>query len=349
VQENASLGRIARLPFVLTWASERGFAQGQVDDYAALLETTFEAWLSGRGNDALAQSCRRLFASLSRSAQRRFLRMAGTRLEIVANGSRGEEFENNVFAQHLQAYFRHMQLSDDADPARRRIGVLPLAGPGEREIWVDASGIYVTPGMTATGAYDNEDMNDAIGRLRHSLGLVRSASEAAADLIESVIQVVILRQDGADPTGFGSSSWPGRAGLMALTNFQRHDLNDGWRADALVHESVHSLLYMIECHESFYTSETAGLGYHAVSPWSGKALHLHSFVHACFVWFGLWCFWDGAAASRCFADSTVDFFRSRARRGFNKDLLSRLGAGRHEVVLPVREAIGRIETIVGES
>jgi hypothetical protein len=131
--------------------------------------------------------------------------------------------------------------------------------------------------------------------------------------------------------------------MMALTNIHRRDLDPAWLMDALVHESIHSLLYNVESLEPFYVSANSQVAFTAESPWTGKKLYLHSFVHACFVWFGLWSFWSVATDSGHCRTLPTDFFRDRSRRGFGVDLLARLGAGREEVSQHVLQAIARME------
>jgi hypothetical protein len=340
------LSRIARIPLFLTWKRDRTFSQAVAAEHATLLKTTFESWLAENRDAASAQSCQALYSSLSPSAQVRFLRVAATGVKCVAPDLSGENFTSNFFDQHLRAQLRRCLI--DADGKRFDLGVLALGGVDERQIWVDAAGIYRLPGGAAFAPYTREDAHHAVSRLRRSLQLVGAVNKVAAKMIQDVIQVIILRQDTADPTGFSSSSWPGCAGLMALVNIQRRDLDNGWRVDALVHESVHSLLYMTECFEPFYSKETTPLAYRAVSPWSGRELNLHSYIHACFVWFALWCFWSLAATSKCFPPATIKFFQGRARHGFDTDLLSRLGPAQHEVAQSVRDVIGDMQKIVNE-
>jgi hypothetical protein len=59
-----------------------------------------------------------------------------------------------------------------------------------------------------------------------------------------------------------------------------------------------------------------------VSPWSGRTLHIHSFLHACFVWFGLSRFWEQAVADASLAQGEVDALRDQARLGFGRPALA---------------------------
>jgi hypothetical protein len=72
------------------------------------------------------------------------------------------------------------------------------------------------------------------------------------------------------------------------------------------------LIYKLELADSLYTDESQAKQLTTVSPWSGRTLLLHSFVHACFVWYGLWRFWSLCQN----VNDEVTMFREQARRGF---------------------------------
>ena len=63
-------------------------------------------------------------------------------------------------------------------------------------------------------------------------------------------------------------------------------------ADALVHEAIHAVVYRLELIEFLHLDDRASLAQQTTSPWSGRSLTLRSFVHACFVWYGLWHLWQ---------------------------------------------------------
>jgi len=65
-------------------------------------------------------------------------------------------------------------------------------------------------------------------------------------------------------------------------------------AEALIHESIHSYLYILDSCKTWMPSGnlTGLLGNKFISPWSGRALNLRNFLHAIFVWFGIYNFWQ---------------------------------------------------------
>jgi len=126
----------------------------------------------------------------------------------------------------------------------------------------------------------------------------------------------------------------GRVGLINV-------LSRGWNvaklSNAIVHEAIHSLIYKLELQHALYSDNDAPEKCTAVSPWSGRTLKLHSFVHACFVWFGLWCFWNKSEDQSAAALK----LKNRALTGFLAGpLLSSLSSESFAGIQPyVRDAI----------
>jgi HEXXH motif-containing protein len=162
--------------------------------------------------------------------------------------------------------------------------------------------------------------------------------------LRHALQTVLLRKV-ADQGSFASSSWPDRPGVIGIVNAHRPDLPGERLVDALVHESIHSLLYLVEAREPFYLSSVARRAYTARSPWTGRDLSLHSYVHACFVWFGLWNFWRQASRD---AEAAIiqNELANRARGGFRPRLLAALGDGETLVAPAVRGAVAAMEACV---
>ncbi len=96
--------------------------------------------------------------------------------------------------------------------------------------------------------------------------------------------------------------------------------------EVLVHEAIHTVLYMIEEVESWMPDDETALriGISVVSDWSGNKLSIRSYFQAIFVWFGLYNFWDMALRTgrydRLFAEKRLDFIRN----GFAKLRLERI-------------------------
>ncbi len=65
--------------------------------------------------------------------------------------------------------------------------------------------------------------------------------------------------------------------------------------ESLVHESIHSVLYMIDrlnqWQPDYDNLHIGEVGRNVESVWSGNMITIHSFLQACFVWYGLFEFW----------------------------------------------------------
>lgn len=102
-------------------------------------------------------------------------------------------------------------------------------------------------------------------------------------------------------------------GRMSVLNLHSNLWTTGKIMNSLVHESIHTLLYKLELQQPLYTNRQDAWRLQVTSPWSGRVLYLHSFVHACFVWFGLCNFWQLARPLH----SDWEAFFSTARSGFS--------------------------------
>jgi HEXXH motif-containing protein len=103
-------------------------------------------------------------------------------------------------------------------------------------------------------------------------------------------------------------------------------------ANALVHEAIHSLLYMVELMEPFYVFEDRA--FEVASPWTGNLLSLRSYVHACFVWFGLWNFWRAAIGSDALTGDEACGYVLRPSSGFKNGAFGETAAVLRRYVKP---------------
>jgi hypothetical protein len=106
-------------------------------------------------------------------------------------------------------------------------------------------------------------------------------------------------------------------------------------ADALVHEAIHSLLYMHETREPWIVDDRSVPRDAALeSPWSGARLTVRNFLQACFVWFGLAHFWARVEDGLSFRPDRVKEHAATARRGFLAGPLDRQLASYSNAIAP---------------
>jgi hypothetical protein len=152
----------------------------------------------------------------------------------------------------------------------------------------------------------------AKGRIENGLALVRSVSHCAATMVYNSVHVLNLRKLSDDETCTSSWSWRVLIGAAGLVNTHSPAWYPALLSEALVHEAIHQTIYKLELSESLFTDRKAASELTAVSPWSERTLKVTSFVHACFVWFGLWNFWRLCPEH---IEGVVDLM-SKAYRGF---------------------------------
>ena len=172
----------------------------------------------------------------------------------------------------------------------------------------------VTSAKETTVHHDYLDFTEAErllvqGRLQDAIDRIKQVSDAAAQMVALYVKVIIPFKVRL---GYGSTSersFPGRVLLQGTENVGIATI-----AAALVHEAIHQLLYTLEIEGVFVVREPGEL---ITSLWSGRGLELHSFIHACFVWYGLAHFWSFAQGRDVFDEDVVQRELARCRSGFS--------------------------------
>jgi len=129
---------------------------------------------------------------------------------------------------------------------------------------------------------------------------ISATSTLVADFVGKFVQVIVLRSDN-ERKAFSGGSSHGCIGRVVIGNPHLDFVSDVRLADALVHEAIHALLYMQLYRAPWGTSHGAyAPDVRVVSPWTGAALPVTSFLQACFVWYGLLHFWSLAHEAKTF-------------------------------------------------
>jgi len=152
------------------------------------------------------------------------------------------------------------------------------------------------------------DREIVVNRLDESLGRIADASEAAARLIKRFMKVVIPLRVAQGAGSNSKRSFPGRVVMRGVEN-----ADSAIVASGLVHESIHQFLYVLEFAGRFVLNEPPG---GVVSYWTGRKLPLDSFIHACFVWYGLANFWMRARMRKAFPEDVVNRELTKCLAGF---------------------------------
>jgi hypothetical protein len=186
-----------------------------------------------------------------------------------------------------------------------------------------------------------EELQFITRRLEQSLEQIGRISPTALAAVDALVQVISLVRAPKSLKGTQSFSNKPVLGRMGLANADSNRWTVSKIADAIVHEAIHALIYKIELTNCLYLDNSVEAeGFTAVSPWSGRTLPLHSFVHACFVWFGLWSFWGLASPE----ETEAEHLKNKAAHGFlSGHPLSCIPEAARERIRPeVRNAVDRM-------
>ncbi len=169
--------------------------------------------------------------------------------------------------------------------------------------------------------HNEEELSTIVGRLCAAIDEMTLQCPLAAATVKASVQVVSVVRAPQFPELTSSMSTRKIIGRMSLTNAHSSKWSIRRIENAMVHEAIHSLIYKLELRHPLYVDDGAAWRLTAVSPWSGRTLFLHSFVHACFVWYGLWNYWRVNIAH----DEESREFLNKAQSGFvTGELLAQL-------------------------
>ncbi len=169
--------------------------------------------------------------------------------------------------------------------------------------------------ITTFAPFDAEDGRRAVATVREAMTGVTEVSAASSRVIDTFVRTLILERQLDAGSAFTSYSlrWlVGRTTLQLSIDYCATKI-----ANALVHEAIHTILYIIGHTLPNLQDENMDPAYTIRSPWSGNELNPDSFAHAVFVWFGLWQFWREALdKATLFPRDKIVERLDKARRGF---------------------------------
>jgi hypothetical protein len=180
-------------------------------------------------------------------------------------------------------------------------------------------------GMQLLHYGDHEAKETALRKVEAAMLALDAMDPAIAGFVRRFTLVANIVTDG-ERSGFSSGSTDQYVGRSIFWNADLPSVDTEMLAEALVHEAIHSLLYMHEVREPWFLSQEL-LSSDAVveSPWTGSMLRVEPFLQACFVWFGLCHFWSLARRESPFKGQRAEASLATARQGFLEGpLLSRV-------------------------
>jgi hypothetical protein len=210
--------------------------------------------------------------------------------------------------------------------------------------WLIPDRIAIDENSLQTFPYDGESEKlllpladcDAIAvreRLTDCMNRLTAAVFPAFQFAQTFLTQVSLRFEPGAPTKVNSSSFSQYIGLALLVNPHLAGVDIEKLADSMVHESIHSMLFMLEELEPPFLLDPMSAKIMVKSPWSGNVINLHAYLHACLVWYALFWFWLHAASTGKFSAERCAAFREKARSGFRHQP-SQLIAQYHKLCSP---------------
>jgi hypothetical protein len=199
--------------------------------------------------------------------------------------------------------------------------------------------------------YSEDEKALVCEKLNNLFSRIERVSEAAAYLIKQHIKVIIPLKT-AESGGSGSTSQPRYPGRVLLRGVDVGSF--GALASGLVHEAMHQVLYILEWGGPFIVEDPDVRAARAKSEWTGRDLPLHSFIHACFIWYGLSNFWARARFSDAFDAADVERQLARSLIGFrDQNPVERLapyaGMARYDVLKIAGTLRDRLQSVISES
>jgi hypothetical protein len=193
--------------------------------------------------------------------------------------------------------------------------------------WLIANRLAIDDGSLQTFPYDGESEKlllpldeSASKSVRELLAACMSKLSAsvlpASRFTERLLTQVSLRFEPGAPTKVNSSSFSQYIGLALFVNPHLPRVDVEKLTDSIVHEAIHSMLFMLEEVESPFLLNRLSAKIMVTSPWSGNVINLHAYLHACLVWYGLYWLWHHASLTGNFSVERCKALKEKARSGF---------------------------------
>jgi hypothetical protein len=244
----------------------------------------------------------------------------------------------------LQGYISELPVS--VWSVRGDVKVVPEDGVLRRyqTPWLIADRVAIDDGSLQTFPYDGEseklllplgesDSKAVRERLAECMNKLSAAVSPAAQFTQTFLTQVSLRFEPGAPRQVNSSSFSQFIGLALLANPHLPGVDIEKLADSIVHESIHSMLFMLEEVEAPFLLDRVSAKIMVTSPWSGNVINLHAYLHACLVWYSLYWLWHHAASTGEFSAERCKALQEKARSGFLHQP-SQLIAQYHELCAP---------------
>ena len=353
---------IERMPETIAWSGDRSALEQVHTAYLELLLQAFQQQLASAEYAEVVQPILSLCKQVSDQAFQRFLSAPETSWRLLWRGSNPQE-RAGFFLRSLEAEaareghpisFPRPTWSAVGDicffPDGQHLewpqidGVMPLDFGSQRAARIDLTG-QAFAAQQPNDPYSDQELSVVGMKLAEALTGVRQVSPLVADFTTDFTKVLVLQKDHTAPDHCSSGSHGQFIGRSFVTNLQSTDVTPSAIADAVIHESIHALLYMQQCMQPWGPDELIYDQTPRVnSPWTGRPLPLRSFIEASFVWFALAHFWAYALSKPTFDLQQSRALLSRAVVGFlHTPLPDLLGDARGHLLPALVESVATMQ------
>jgi hypothetical protein len=196
--------------------------------------------------------------------------------------------------------------------------------------------------------HDSAQQSTALTKLEAAMRSLDDHASPVAAFVRRFTLVTNIVAD-AEIARFSSGSTNQHIGRSIFWNAHLPAVDVGTVAEGLVHEAVHSLLYMNEaCSPWLLDPEDPDTAHTLViSPWSGATLTLQPFLQACFVWYALAHFWNAAHETASLPSERIHSGITTALAGFQKGpLIEHIPTGPTNITPELLDLLHALQTDV---
>lgn len=175
----------------------------------------------------------------------------------------------------------------------------------------------------------------ACRKLAAAFNLLREIESKVAAFVDQQVSTLVLRSNCASDA-IGSSSTPDYIGRVVLWNAHLRRADIGELVEQLIHEAIHCHVYKIELRVPFFVAPGCSASLKRImSPWTGRVLNVHNYLHASFVWYGLANFWLAAVERQTLPERAIAPHLVQSVQGFMLDPVQLLGLAVFSITDPV--------------
>ncbi len=195
-----------------------------------------------------------------------------------------------------------------------------------QNIIVDLSSPYANRDLIASSfrpnfghaiLFENDELKRVLFLIYAAINGIYETNKFAYYFTSMMIRTIMPRKDDINYTFKGSSNI-GMIGRINLYNPHIKSIDHSVIATSLIHEAIHTCLYL--CEEQIFFARGGDIAFNSRirSPWSNKLIDLNTFIHATFVWFGLYYFWVKEERLNHFTNKMRKYYIGFCKRGFIK-------------------------------